>query len=482
MCRLSRRVVRLAPLVIIMQPTHARVPKSQSGLKNAGRAVRPHTAVRDAIQGPRVQAKLTVGPAHDAHEAEADRVADQVMRMTEPATADPGGAGGDCGSGGGCGAGGQGDRGGIGPQVQRACAACGREHEAPQISSLLGPPPAQRLCADCEEEMQRKPVEGPVEGMVQRFTGPTHGSDVGGSAMASGTESTIRSLQGGGSALSASERSYFEPRFGRSFENVRIHDGAQADVASRAISARAFTLGNDIAFAKGEYRPGTRDGRRLLAHELTHTVQQGSGHADAAHAQRVSVTLSHSNCTDAAHTRSIAEGIAGGLGMAHTAQAWFLSFSPANRQRIETLLEPIFMSTSADVYDAVRDRVISIGDILRRAAAGEITFICAPSTDTECSGRQGYVHTNRRGEVNICPSFYGLSLEERKWMIVHEAAHLAGAIGPEIYYADFGTVDCSLRIDTIASTQTALQNADSYARFIWCLTRPADTVLRPVTP
>ncbi|MCB1490559.1 MAG: hypothetical protein KDJ77_01950, partial [Rhodobiaceae bacterium] len=180
--------------------------------------------------------------------------------------------------------------------------------------------------------------------------------------------------------------------------------------------------------------------------------------------------------------RMIAEGIAGALAMAHTATTWFLSFNPRNRRRIEALLDPIFMSTSDDVYEAVRDRVISTAGILRDAAAGNITFICAPATDTECGGRNGYVRTNRRNEVNICTPFFNLSLEERKWMIMHEAAHLAGAMGPEIYYADFGTVDCSLQVGQIASTRTALQNADSYARLIWCLTRPSSTILRPVTP
>ena len=418
---------------------------------------RPQRAVRNLIAGAHVQPKLTVGPAHDAHEAEADRVADQVMRMPEPV--DMGGAA---------------DGGATGGTIQRACAQCGRDHESPKISPLSGSPPAQRLCAECEEEMQRKPVGE----TVQRLSGPKPNAAP---TMASGTENAIRSLQGGGAPLPASERAFFEPRFGRSFEGVRIHDGTQADVASKSISARAFTLGGDIAFAGGEYRPGTSEGRRLLAHELTHTVQQGAGRADAHSAQRARVTLSHANCTDPAHTRSIAEGISGALAMAHTATTWFLSFNPRNRQRIETLLDPIFMSTSSDVYDAVRSHVISTAAILRDAAAGNITFICAPATDTECGGRNGYVRANRRGEVNICPPFFGLGLEERKWMIVHEAAHLAGAIGPEIYYADFGTVDCSLRINRIASTQTALQNADSYARFIWCLTRPSSTILRPVT-
>ena len=199
--------------------------------RQATRAVRPRSDVRDALRGLRVQAKLTVGPAHDAHEAEADRVVDHVMRMGGGSRAD---------------------------------------HAAPSISPFGAgaSSSAQRVCAECEEEMQRKPTSE----SVQRLSGPKQDAAP---TMTSGTESTIRSLQGSGAPLPASERAFFEPRFGRSFEGVRIHDGAHADAASKSISARAFTLGGDIAFAGGEYRPGTSDGRRLLAHELTHTVQQG---------------------------------------------------------------------------------------------------------------------------------------------------------------------------------------------------------------
>jgi len=74
--------------------------------------------------------------------------------------------------------------------------------------------------------------------------------------------------------LSASERAYFEPRFGKNFSTVRLYDDAAAGAAARSINARAFTLGGNIAFAPGEYSPGTEEGRRLLAHELTHVVQQ----------------------------------------------------------------------------------------------------------------------------------------------------------------------------------------------------------------
>ncbi|PYR79399.1 MAG: hypothetical protein DMF86_03670 [Acidobacteria bacterium] len=89
----------------------------------------------------------------------------------------------------------------------------------------------------------------------------------------------IDALRGGGESLAPSLRDYFEPRFGRDLGSVRLHTGAAADETSRAIDARAFTVGSDIAFRSGAFQPESHDGRRLLAHELTHVVQQASGDA-----------------------------------------------------------------------------------------------------------------------------------------------------------------------------------------------------------
>jgi hypothetical protein len=91
------------------------------------------------------------------------------------------------------------------------------------------------------------------------------------------TEAEIRSVTGGGRPLSASERSFFEPRFKRDFSDVRVHTGPGADEAARSINAEAFTIGSDIAFARGNYHPGTRRGKELLAHELTHVRQSTGG-------------------------------------------------------------------------------------------------------------------------------------------------------------------------------------------------------------
>jgi len=76
--------------------------------------------------------------------------------------------------------------------------------------------------------------------------------------------------------LTETQRTFFEPRFGADFSRVRIHTDKSADDAARSVGAYAYTRGSDIVFREGEYRPDTFAGRRLIAHELTHVVQQGA--------------------------------------------------------------------------------------------------------------------------------------------------------------------------------------------------------------
>ena|GEM_PF-3589356 len=143
------------------------------------------------------------------------------------------------------------------------------EHEADQVADQVmrmpesgvaaasAPPRVQRRCADCEEELRAKeePGETPEvpHGFAQRFA----------------------ALHGGGRPLPAAERAFFEPRFGRDFGGVRLHNGPAASDLARSVHARAFTLGDSIVLGDGQYAPGTSGGRQLLAHELTHVVQQG---------------------------------------------------------------------------------------------------------------------------------------------------------------------------------------------------------------
>jgi len=100
------------------------------------------------------------------------------------------------------------------------------------------------------------------------------GTSDGGSLSEEGESTVRRGIRDSGRPLSTETRSFFEARFGTDFSDVRVHTGAQADEAARSINAEAYTMGTDIAFARGNYRPGTTKGRELLAHELAHTVQQ----------------------------------------------------------------------------------------------------------------------------------------------------------------------------------------------------------------
>lgn len=162
--------------------------------------------------GQFLQAKLKVSDPSDAFELEADRVADQVMRMEDP-------------------------------ELQR------RARAAPQI---------QRLCHGCEQDLPRA---------AELATVPT---------VDAAAEQSIAALSSGGSPLPASVRSYMEPRFQADFGAVRVHTDAHANELAGSMQAKALTVGHNIVFGAGHYAPESASGKRLLAHELTHVVQQGS--------------------------------------------------------------------------------------------------------------------------------------------------------------------------------------------------------------
>ena len=171
-----------------------------------------------ATRSGTLQPKLIIGQADDQYEREADRVADQVMRASAPQS--------------------------------RGCGL--------SITPVTGRQ-AQRKCSECEEE------EG---GALLRKE--SNGAE----APATAPPIVHETLSSPGQPLDAVTRAYFEPRFRRSFANVRLHTSEEANAATREVSASAFTVGDQIAFAAGQYAPHTETGRRLLAHELTHVVQQ----------------------------------------------------------------------------------------------------------------------------------------------------------------------------------------------------------------
>lgn len=141
--------------------------------------------------------------------------------------------------------------------------------------------------------------------LVQRRKPPgeetLQAEDAGGKTpeVTSAIENRIDSLKGGGAPLPQADRSFFEPRFGSDFSAVRVHSDAGANDVASSVHARAFTVGRDIVFGAGEYRPGTSSGNSLLAHELTHVVQQ-TGSNGTISRQPTQIMRTDSACTPAA--------------------------------------------------------------------------------------------------------------------------------------------------------------------------------------
>ena len=215
-------------------------------------------AVQRLIKSGTLRTKLKIGQPGDIYEQEADRVADVVMRMPEP---------------------------GVQRQV---------EPEKEEEETLQSKPLANQITPlvqiqrqeepeEKEEMFQAKPLAGVTTPLVQRQVEPEEEEEELQAKATSGhlsevnsnLESHIQSIRGGGQPLSEPDRTFFEPRFGRDFSQVRVHTDTKAEEAASAVNARAFTFGQDVIFRTGEYTPGTIRGNRLLAHELTHIIQQG---------------------------------------------------------------------------------------------------------------------------------------------------------------------------------------------------------------
>ena len=183
------------------------------------------------LQNLGVQTKLTVGAPGDQYEQEADRVASDVVAQINS------------------------------PQAQRPVQ---REAMPEEEDELQMKPMAHTLQREAmpeeEDELQMKP-------MVQRNT-------VDSGDASAGLESAINSARGGGQSLDEDLQRSMGQAMGTDFSGVRVHTDTQADQLNQSIQARAFTTGQDVFFRQGAYQPESRGGQELIAHELTHVIQQ----------------------------------------------------------------------------------------------------------------------------------------------------------------------------------------------------------------
>jgi Domain of unknown function (DUF4157) len=222
---------------------HARAERSQSGPTTGAKSpaanptygnAPPQAAFQPADRGPNwnfasipvsaapisIQPKLQIGAADDPLEREADEVGGRVMRMPDSSAAVSS----------------------VVPRVQRQC-SCGGS------------------CDKCQSHEEHGRVQLKQAGS-------------GGPGSTAAPPIVHEVLRGGGQPLDGATRAFMEPRFGRDFSGVRVHAGTDADRAAKAVHARAYTVGQHIVFGSGEFAPTLGRGRQLLAHELTHVVQQ----------------------------------------------------------------------------------------------------------------------------------------------------------------------------------------------------------------
>lgn len=220
--------------------------------------------------GPKIQKKLTTGTVGDKYETEADHIADKVVnkrktggllqsRSDEAVQQKP-----------------------ISETIstiqkqdlaqEQQLQKKGKEEEDKKVQKKTDKEEdkkVQKKCADCEGEdkkiqkKEEKEEKKPVQTKLNES-----------SPVNEGVESDLNSSKGGGSAMDKNTKQEMESGFGANFSSVNIHTDSKAVQMSEQLGAQAFTHGNDVYFNKGKYNPNSKEGKHLLAHELTHTIQQ----------------------------------------------------------------------------------------------------------------------------------------------------------------------------------------------------------------
>ncbi|RKY26266.1 MAG: hypothetical protein DRP61_06140, partial [Candidatus Omnitrophota bacterium] len=312
-------------------------------------------------------------------------------------------------------------------------------------------------------------------------------------------ESRIRALRGSEQPLPKSIRAFFESRFGYDFSHVRIHTDPEAAKLARALNAEAFTYGRDIYFGEGKYNPGTLTGKRLLAHELTHVVQQRQW----SYAIKGEIGERGNACgrkVDSNTEAIIGMNSSKNLKLPSPRREYKLSirlqpFRDCNRtitgvadanRRIDVArrmamvivnhalraLRTVAAGTASTAVTAALTRhfgtpnagqirtIISRYEFIQRRLPMDRWYIC--NTPHACrTGEDAYAWCPGGPYIHICPSFFTPGTN-RPATLIHEAAHIAGACD-DVYVGDAGYPPTN-----------AQNNADSYAFFAWDIrARPA---------
>ena len=349
----------------------------------------PAEANHSSALTPFFQPKLTINQPNDIYEQEADAMADKVMRMPDSLV---------------------------------------------NNNSFFKPSTIQRKCAHCEEEektAQRKETNNDV------------------TSSSTQTEDYINSLSGGRS-LNDNERNFFESKMGYDFSDVKIHTDADAARSARSINALAYTNGKNIVFNDGQFKPDTDSGKKLMAHELTHVVQQTRAIKRLPAIQRFTT----SDCGITQNTL-INNAVT-------TAQTNLRTVITQLRTRplttdIENALWLYFRDTSATTADAVANNL----DRIKSGISG-LSYEC----ENDCAENElGYTRLGTMitslGSIHVCMNNLGADSANVANTVIHESAHYFLLANDSFGY--YGN-DCEESEETVrAGSSSKLSLADSYS-------------------
>lgn len=204
-----------------------------------------------------VQTKLSIGKEDDGFEQEADKVADQVVQNENrtPLFGDT-------------------------PFIQKSAPPISQLKREPESASENGIDQEPQSESFSEKNVEPDlPEDSTDAGTIQQKSSGDHGST-------NQLEAKVNASKGGGQAMEPEAKQEMESGFRRDFSGVRVHTDSQAVQMNKDLGAQAFTHKNNIYFNEGKYQPDTEQGKHLLAHELTHTVQQGAASAEKSQVQR----------------------------------------------------------------------------------------------------------------------------------------------------------------------------------------------------
>lgn len=372
---------------------------------------------------PRCQAAafgLPISAPADQYKQEANRIAEQVMQMSDEVQVSP-----------------------VMPAIQRKCATCEKVEEQEKLQTKLDQSPAS-----CQSEANDT---------------------------AANASSIVReTLRSPGQPLDPATRAFFEPRFGQDFSQVRVHTDAKAAESAWAVNALAYTAGRDIVFGTGRYAPATSEGRRLLAHELTHVVQQhGDGwyrlDRQLAKPSTAKTRVQFEDCSGPQQD-DIREKTAWARAWVNNAVTKIeavLANPAMPDERTHRALRKHFRLGSDRIGGNIFQQLAAIRQEfirLREAIGRELPFEC----ESDCGNAVGYILggipildplMRAVSDIHLCPSWFNrLSSDDKVVTLIHEVAH------KYTWKHDFAYEFNKDDYAKLSATQ-AIRNADSYACF-----------------